>query len=203
MGTKLLTSLSLAAVVAFPLGASASSKNETLTISLTVNPIILLFLTESDLTMSATDLTSAQLDGRGQSVSDGRAEFYVAANTGYDILLSADETWGDPGDKKVKFVEANDNSLYLAGELFLDTDISSDTRTAGDTDIIAWNKLAGFVMHSSPDRGLHRYGVGAIFDPTDWSGAAADALPGAPEEAVSIAPSGTYSSVATITVVSR
>lgn len=200
MQTKLLTSTAVVASLALPMSAIAATKTETLTVTLTVNPIILLLVEDSDLTTTATDLTTAQLDGREQSVADGRAEFFVAANTGYDLMMTPDETWGDPGEKKVKFIEVNDSDLYLAGTLFLDTDISTDVRADNDEDLVQWNALAGHVYHSEPNRGVRRYGVGAIFDPTDWSGADGEALAGAPDGAVSIAPVGTYSSVVTITV---
>jgi hypothetical protein len=203
MQTKLLTSTALAAVIALPMSAAAATKEQSLTVTLTVNPIILLFVEDTDLSMTASDITTAQLDGRGQSVSDGRAEFFVAANTGYDLIMTPDQTWGNPGAKKVKFVEEDDNELYLAGTLFLDTDISNDDRITGDTDIVTWNALAGLVSHTELTRGVRRYGVGAIFDPTDWSGAADDTLAGAPSGAVSIAPPGSYSSIVTITVSDR
>ncbi len=200
MQTKLLASTALAVGLALPMSATAAPQSENLTVTLTVNPIILLVMEDTDLTTTASDLTTAQLDGRTQSVADGRAEFFVAANTGYDLLMTPDETWGDPGEKKVKFVEQSDSDLYLAGTLFLDTDISNDDRADNDEDLVEWNALGGFVFHSEPNRGVRRYGVGAIFDPTDWSGADDEALAGAPEGAVSIAPVGTYSSVVTITV---
>ncbi len=96
MQTKLLTSTALAAVIALPMSAAAATREQSLTVTLTVNPIILLFVEDTDLSMTASDITTAQLDGRGQSVSDGRAEFFVAANTGYDLIMTPDQTWERP-----------------------------------------------------------------------------------------------------------
>jgi len=48
-----------------------------------------------------------------------------------------------------------------------------------DTDIVDWNPVSATVSHLEPTRGVRRYGVGAIFNPTDWSGAADDNLAGA------------------------
>jgi len=203
MQTKLLTSTALVAVMALPMSAAAVTKESTLTVKLTVNPIIMLFVEDSDLSMTASDITTAQLDGRGQTVSDGRAQFFVAANTGYDLVLRPDEIWGPSGAYKVKFTEEEDDDIYLAGTLFLDTDISNDDRQTDDTDIVDWNPVSATVSHLEPTRGVRRYGVGAIFNPTDWSGAADETLAGAPEGAVSIAPPGNYSSVVTITVTDR
>lgn len=203
MQTKFLTSTALAAVIALPMSAAAATREQSLTVTLTVNPIILLFVEDTDLSMTASDITTAQLDGRGQSVSDGRAEFFVAANTGYDLRLTPEDTWFRNGEFVVKFTETNhvdnSNELFLAGTLFLDTDITNDDRQ-DDIDIVDWNSAAGHVWHDEPTRGVRRYGVGAIFDPTDWSGASDENVTGAPDGAVSIAPPGSYSSVVTITV---
>lgn len=220
--------------------SSAVADDGTLNIKLAVAPIIQLYLTDNVLEMAADDITAEILDSTGLSRSEGRAEFFVAANTGYNIYLTPAETWGPFGAAKVKFVGQSDSSNYIAGQLFLDTDMSSDARTGGDTDIVGWDPTAGLnafstffwrnfpdtrwlgfarflwvisggtvigpndgignVSYTQPLSGLHHYGVGAIFDPQDWSGSQRDDLDGAPEGAESIAPPDVYSTTVTVTV---
>ncbi len=200
MLNKKFTAAALTAAMLVPGAASAASKDSTLTVRLTVNPIILLFVTDNTMEMTANDITVDNLDSTGKTRAEGRAQFFVAANTGYSINVAPDETWGAEDAEKVKFVGTDDSDNYIAGTLFLDTDISSDDRTDGDSDIVGWDATEGHVAHSNPNRGVRRYGVGAIFDPQDWSGNADDDLAGAPAGALSIAPPDVYSSTVTVTV---
>ncbi|MFT5346347.1 MAG: hypothetical protein ACI9KS_000313 [Sulfitobacter sp.] len=231
MLNSIFSPAALGVAMMLPSAALAAGKDNPLIVRLTVNPMILLFVTDNTMDMTANDITEANLDGTGLSRPDGRAEFFVAANTGYNITLAPDEVWGVTGTAKVKFVGMSDNSNYIAGELFLDTDMSSDARMAGDTDIVSWDPtggvvrrgrgrggrgggrgginsggaivggpVAGNVAHSNASRGVHRYGVGAIFDPQDWSGRMADNLSGSPSAAQSIAPPDVYATTVTVTV---
>ena len=229
MSNMKFTAVALVAAQMLPGAASAASQDSSLTVRLTVNPMILLFVTDNTMDMTASDITVANLDGTGLSRPEGRAEFFVAANTGYSVTLAPDELWGTSGNAKVKFIGTSDNDNYIAGALFLDTDMSSDARTSGDTDIVAWDPTGGVtprrgrggrggrggiisggaivggpvvgnVAYSHPSRGVHRYGVGAIFDPQDWSGSRADDLRGAPAGAQSIAPPDVYATTVTVTV---
>lgn len=200
MLNKKLTAAALTAAMLVPGAASAATKTGNLTVQLTVNPIILLFVTDNTMAMTANDINVDNLDATGKTRAEGRAQFFVAANTGYNINLAPDATWGAEDEKKVKFVGTSDSDNYIAGTLFLDTDISTDDRTTGDTDIVGWDATDGDVSHSNPNRGVRRYGVGAIFDPQDWSGNSSDDLAGAPAGALSIAPPDVYASTVTVTV---
>jgi hypothetical protein len=200
MLNKKFTAAALTAAMMVPGAASAASKSDTLTVRLTVSPIILLFVTDNTMEMTANDINVDNLDATGKTRAAGRAQFFVAANTGYSINLAPEATWGDAEAKKVMFVGTDDSDNYIAGTLFLDTDISSDDRTDGDTDIVDWDATDGDVSHSNPNRGVRRYGVGAIFDPQDWSGNGDDDLVGAPDGALSIAPPDVYATTVTVTV---
>ncbi|MCH2131635.1 MAG: hypothetical protein MK179_21050 [Pirellulaceae bacterium] len=183
-----------------PGAASAASKNNTLTVSLNVQPIILLFVSDNTMEMTANDINADNLDATGKTRAEGRAQFFVASNTGYDIALTA-PTWEPTvGDNQVQFVGVNDNSNYIAGELFLDTDVSADAPTPGNTDIQGWSSANGNVAFNEGSRGVRRYGVGAIFDPQTWNGNSAEDLAGAPAGAASIAPPDVYSQTVTVTV---
>lgn len=237
---KTIISAALATGFSSVCAPSAMADGGALNIRLAVAPIIQLYVTDNVLEMAADDITAEILDSTGLGRSEGRAEFFVAANTGYNIYLSPEETWGPFGAAKVKFVGQSNSSNYIAGQLFLDTDMSSDARTGGDTDIVGWDPTAGLnafstffwrnfpdrrwlgfarflwvisggtvigpndgignVSYTQPTSGLHRYGVGAIFDPQDWSGSQRDDLDGAPEGAESIAPPDVYSTTVTVTV---
>lgn len=218
---------------------AAAEANETLTLRMAINPVILLVVTDYTLDMTAGDITVEDLDSTGLTRTEGRSEFYLAANTGYDITLAPEETWGAYGEAKVKFVGVGNSNNYIAGQLFLDTDMSTDARTLGDEDIVGWDSTAGLsawetylrtldsgswigfarflwilsggtligpndgtgnVTYTNPNRGVRRYGVGAIFDPQDWNGNAAEDLSGAPDGAASIAPPDVYSTTVTVTV---
>lgn len=224
--TKFLAAAALSATVMLRAAAVAAGADDTLTVRLTVSPMILLYVTNNTMDMTASDIAVANLDSTGLSRPEGRAEFFVAANTGDSVTLAPDELWGTSGSAKVKFIGTSDNDNYIADALFLDTDMSSDARTSGDTDIVAWDPtggvaprrgrggrggiisggaivggpVAGNVAYSHPSRGVHRYGVGAIFDPQDWSGSRADDLQGAPAGARSIAPPDVYATTVTVTV---
>jgi hypothetical protein len=200
MLNKKFTAAALTAAMMLPGAASAASKSSTMTVRLTVSPIILLFVTDNTMEMTANDINEDNLDATGKTRAEGRAQFFVAANTGYSINLAPDETWGAADAEKVKFVGTATPANYIAGELFLDTDISSDARTAGDADIIGWDATDGDVSHSNASRGVRRYGVGAVFNPQDWSGNGTDDLAGAPAGSLSIAPPDVYSTTVTVTV---
>ena len=199
---KHLTLAAAAAALLAPGAASAASKNSNLTVRLTVNPIILLFVTDNTMEMTANDINAANLDATGKTRADGRAQFFVASNTGYDISLAPANTWTVGGDEKVRFDGVSDSNNYIAGELFLDTDVSTDAATPGNTDIVGWSNVNGNVAHNQPTRGVRRYGVGAIFDPQTWSGNSAEDLADGdlPAGAASIVPPDVYQSVVTVTV---
>ena len=183
-----------------PGAASAASKNNTLTVSLIVQPIILLFVSDNTMEMTANDINADNLDATGKTRAEGRAQFFVASNTGYDIALTAPTWEPTAGDNQVRFVGVNDDSNYIAGELFLDTDVSADAPTPGNTDIQGWSSANGNVSFNEASRGVRRYGVGAIFDPQTWNGNSAEDLAGAPAGAASIAPPDVYSQTVTVTV---
>ena len=183
-----------------PGAASAASKNNTLTVSLIVQPIILLFVSDNTMEMTANDINADNLDATGKTRAEGRAQFFVASNTGYDIALTAPTWEPTAGDNQVQFVGVNDDSNYIAGELFLDTDVSADAPTPGNTDIQGWSSANGNVSFNEASRGVRRYGVGAIFDPQTWNGNSAEDLAGAPGGAASIAPPDVYSQTVTVTV---
>lgn len=183
-----------------PGAASAASKNNTLTVSLNVQPIILLFVSDNTMEMTANDINADNLDATGKTRAEGRAQFFVASNTGYDIALTAPTWEPTAGDNQVQFVGVTDDSNYIAGELFLDTDMSTDAATPGNTDIQGWSSADGNVTFNESTRGVRRYGVGAIFDPQTWNGNSAEDLAGAPAGAASIAPPDVYSQTVTVTV---
>ena len=199
---KHLTFAAAAVALMAPGAASAASKNNTLTVSLNVQPIILLFVHDNTMAMTANDINADNLDATGKTRAAGRAQFFVASNTGYDIALTA-PTWEPTANvNQVKFVGVSDSSNYIAGELFLDTDVSADAPTAGNTDIQGWSSVNGNVAFNEGTRGVRRYGVGAIFDPQTWSGNSSDDLADAdlPAGAASIAPPDVYSQTVTVTV---
>lgn len=195
--------LATAMIPAASTASSAASKNEDLDVKMTVNPMVLLFVTDSTLEMSASDISASELDATGQTVADGRAQFWVVSNTTYDITLEPAATWGDADALQVKFVGTTDPTAYIGGALFLDTDVSTDTPTEDGSDIETWNGTDGNVTFSASSRGVTRYGVGAIFDPQTWSGNADEDAAGAPSGAASIAPLDVYSTTVTVTVSSN
>ena len=199
---KHLTLAAAAAALMAPGAASAapSSKNNTLTVSLNVQPIILLFVSDNTMEMTANDINADNLDATGKTRAEGRAQFFVASNTGYDIALTAPTWEPTTDDNKVKFVGVDEPTNYIAGELFLDTDVSTDAPTNGNTDIEGWSSANGNVAFNEGTRGVRRYGVGAIFDPQTWNGNSAEDLDGAPAGAASIAPPDVYSQTVTVTV---
>ena len=197
MLNKTLTGAALAAAMMIPGAVQAASIDRDVTVRLVVNPILLMFVTQDTVEMTADDLTDDSLDGSKAGVTDNRAVFWVVSNDGYDIEVAPAATWGGPSTQKVRFEDTTDSSVYIAGELFLDRNVDSGTNDASE--IVSWDASMGKVSHSETTRGIRKYGVGAIFDPTDWSGAAA--LPaGAPAGAADIAPAATYSSTVTVTV---
>ena len=197
---KHLTLAAAAVALMAPGAASAASKNNTLTVSLEVQPIILLFVSDNTMAMTANDINADNLDATGKTRAEGRAQFFVESNTGYDIALTAPTWEPTTGDNQVQFVGVNDNTNYIAGELFLDTDMTTDAPKEGNTDIKGWSSDTGNVAYIKDDRGVHRYGVGAIFDPQTWNGNSAEDLAGAPAGAASIAPPDVYSQTVTVTV---
>lgn len=217
MLTKFLAATALSAFALLPAVVFAADADDTLTLRLTVNPMILLYVTDNTMEMTANDISVDNLDSTGLARPEGRAEFFVAANTGYSITLVPDAVWGRRGSAKVKFVGTANRRNHIAGTLFLDTDMTTDARLPGDTDIVPWDPtggvsggivtgsrprgpVAGNVSYSTPTRGVRRYGVGAIFDPQDWNRQRRDDLPGAPTEAGSIAPPDVYATTVTVTV---
>ncbi|MBY6117441.1 hypothetical protein KUW09_24775 [Mameliella alba] len=195
-----------AAIITAPFAifpAQAAQKTAELNVKLKVNPMVMLFVTDSDMTMEAADLSSSQLDSTDAKVSEGRAQFWVVANTSYDITLEPEETWKPAKDLEVKFVGQADAKNYIGGQIFLDTDLSKEQTLQDGTDIISWDPKNGNVSHSSSARGVTRYGVGAIFDPQLWSGAVSEDDKDAPKGAQSIAPPDVYATTVTVTVTSN
>jgi len=79
---KHLTLAAAAVALMAPGAASAASKNNTLTVSLNVQPIILLFVSDNTMEMTANDINADNLDATGKTRAEGRAQFFVASNTG-------------------------------------------------------------------------------------------------------------------------
>ena len=90
---KTIISAALATGFSSVCAPSAMADGGALNIRLAVAPIIQLYVTDNVLEMAADDITAEILDSTGLGRSEGRAEFFVAANTGYNIYLSPEETW--------------------------------------------------------------------------------------------------------------
>ena len=182
MLNKSITGAALAAAMLIPGAVQAASIDRNVTVKLRVNPILLVIVTDNDSEHTANDLTSL--------TSTDLAQFWVISNAGYDVSAAPEFTDGAAGSLKAKFIQDADPTISLNGELFIE-------KSGGAVE--SWNATTGTVAFTEATRGIRRYGVGADFDPTDWSGAAP--LPaGAPAGAADIAPEGDYTSNVTITV---
>ena len=188
MLAKYLTSAAVAAALIIPGGALAATKNSTVTLKLQVNPIIMLFVTDDEnddgtsgagatQQVSVTDQSGTTLnndlgtgeDGTNAANDDFRAEFWVVSNTIFDISIEpevAGDIYTEGTTKYTKFFGEGTGTNWLAGELFLDKDLSdpgTDTTTADADD--------AQVDEQDEARGIRKYGVGAIFDITKWGDA--------------------------------
>lgn len=200
--TKQYLVAAAAVAVLSPQIANATSATKSVTISLTVNPIILLHVSDNDLVMDTTDMGADYLvDSTNMTRAEGRAEFWVSTNTAFQVSLSSSNVFGGAGDWKIRFdAQSPENAgVYIGGTVFLDTDMTSDTAQPGNSDIVDWDPSSASVNYTNANRGVYRYGIGAIFDPSDWSGAnPSDVVQ--PGGIKSIAPPDTYTSQVTITV---
>lgn len=202
--TKNLLKAAVVTAVIAPGAAFAGSVDNTVTVSLQVEPMILLHVSQNNLVMNTTNLTQEELDSTyNDTPGTGRAEFWVSSNTEFKVALDvpASDKWSIDNEEKIKFFGSalnNNTDAYIAGTVFLDTDMSIPQTSSNGLDIQPWTGNGIEVQQNV--LGVHRYGIGAIFDPQTWHKPGKPDETGLPNGVKSIAPADTYSNDIVITV---